>query len=151
MNFRNASLCLLALAGGFAMMERLAAQESGSAHSGTSLSSVIVYTPRMKSLADFYEKALDLPAPATDLENHIGYWLGDNYLGFEPADAKVRSPGAVSAWFGVGDIDEAYRRMLSHGATGNMEPTPQSWGDIHATVIDPDGNLVGLIQSAEQR
>ena len=123
----------------------------GDKRTAASVSSIIIYTPNMQSLARFYEQALGLSAPDTVLDNHIGYWLGDNYLGFEPADEAARGPGGVSAWFAVDDIDDAYARTLDLGATRHTEPTPQPWGDIHAAVLDPDGNVLGLIQVAETR
>lgn len=115
-----------------------------------SLSSIIIYTQNLKPLSSFYEKAFGFGKPATVLDNHIGYWLGDNYVGFEPPEKALRRPGALSAWFRVADIDAAYARLIELGAKPNMKPTRQSYGDIHATVYDPDGNLLGVIESAPQ-
>ena len=64
---------------------------------------------------------------------------------------EARGPGGVSAWFAVADIHDSYARILDLGATTHTEPTPQPWGDIHAAVLDPDGNVLGLIQIAETR
>ena len=115
------------------------------------LSSIIIYSPNIKELSAFYEKALGFPARDTELDDHIGYWLGGNYVGFEPTTASLQTTGRVSAWFSVNDIEQAYRRVLDHGARPVMGPTPQPWGDVHATAIDPEGNLFGLIQMVEQR
>lgn len=116
------------------------------------LSTVIIYTARFERLADFYARALDFPAPDTVLDNHIGYWLGDNYVAFEPPeDGHEPATGAVRAWFGVSDIEAAYARLLEHGATARSSPERQPWGDVHATVLDPEGNVLGLIQSVEVR
>lgn len=117
---------------------------------GTRLSTIIIYTPQMKPLARFYAQALDFPAPTTQLENHIGYWVGANYVGFEPAEEPLRQPGGVSAWFQVNDIHATYERLLKLGARAKSAPQKQPWGDLHATVIDPDGNLLGLIRVAEK-
>lgn len=101
----------------------------------------------MKALAQFYEQALELPAPPTAFDNHIGNWLGANCVGFEPAETTLRNPDGVSAWFQVTDLHKTYERLLEMGAKDKMEPEPQPWGDLYVTVIDPDGNLLGLIQS----
>lgn len=119
--------------------------------SATRISSIIIYSPRMEDLAKFYEDGLALSAPATVLDIHIGYWLGDNYLGFEPVDEDGQESGGVSAWFAVDDIDETLARLLRMGAKPHTARELQSWGDIHASVLDPDGNVLGLIQLAEQR
>lgn len=112
----------------------------------TYLSSVIIYSTDMSALADFYRNALELGEPATRLDNHIGFWLGDNYLGFEPVEALNANPGGPTVWFGVDDAEAAVARLVAAGARPEMAPARQDWGDIHASVRDPDGNLVGLIQ-----
>lgn len=144
-------LCCFALLVGLPHAVHADSHVAGGKQAATTVSSIIIYTPDMKSLARFYEQALQLPAPSTELDNHIGYWLGDNYLGFEPAAKTVRGPVGVSAWFAVADIQVAYARVLELGATKHMAPTPQPWGDIHAAVLDPDGNVLGLIEVAESR
>lgn len=118
---------------------------------GTSLSTIIIYTPQMKALAQFYEKALQLPAPTTVMDVHIGYRLGANYVGFEPVDRIVRNPGGVSAWFEVDNLQATLERLIELGARPGMAPARQPWGDLHATAFDPDGNLVGLIETAKRR
>lgn len=115
----------------------------------TYLSTVIIYTPDMQKLADFYRLGLGLGEPATVLENHIGFWLGNNYLGFEPVATITTNPGGPTAWFGVADAAAALADLVAAGARAELEPTPQPWGDVHATARDPDGNLVGLIQRGE--
>lgn len=140
-------LRLLALTLGLALPMQVVAQ-SGARHEGTRLSTIIIYSPQLKALARFYEQALELPAPTVVQDQHIGYWLGANYVGFEPADDKVRRPGGVSAWFQVVDIKATYERLLKLGAVAHEPPAVQPWGDLHAVVVDPDGNRLGLIQSA---
>lgn len=114
------------------------------------LSSVIIYTTDMRALADFYRRALDLGDPDTAVHNHIGFWLGENYLGFEPVAEITANPGGPTVWFGVEDAGAALARFVAAGARPEMAPARQDWGDVHATVRDPDGNLVGLIQRSEK-
>ncbi|MDH3244087.1 MAG: VOC family protein [Saprospiraceae bacterium] len=116
----------------------------------TSLYTIIIYTPQMKKLAKFYEEGLGLSSPSITLDNHIGYWLGSNYVGFEPVDKIVKNPGGITAWFKVENINLIFERLIDLGAKPQMEPTPQPYGDIHATALDPDGNLLGLIKSTAQ-
>ena len=47
--------------------------------------------------------------------------------------------------FAVADIDSACRRLVDGGATVG-DPEPQGWGGILATIADPDGNRLQLVQ-----
>lgn len=114
--------------------------------SGTTLSSVIVYTQDIAGLSSFYEEALLLGEPAVRLDNHIGYWLDRNYLGFEIQEADAGRGAGATAWYGVEDIATAIERCIAAGARAGMAAEKQPWGDIHATVLDPDGNIMGLIE-----
>lgn len=126
-------------------------EQTAADSSGTYLSTVIIYTPDMQGLARFYEETLEIGAPVNTLPNHIGYWLGSNYLGFEPVDRVTPNPGGATVWFGVRNIETTLKRLASAGARLKMPATRQAYGDIHATVVDPDGNLIGLIESGDAR
>ena len=78
----------------------------------TKLSSVIVYSDNFERLADFYREGLQLGEPATVLHNHVGFWLGANYLGFEPPEEGGGPGNSVAAWFEVSDIEAAHARLL---------------------------------------
>ena len=53
---------------------------------------------------------------------------------------------AVASW-GVGDIEAAYRQLLERGAEPR-DPVTDVGGDIKvATIADPFGNVIGLIQN----
>lgn len=42
------------------------------------------------------------------------------------------------------EVDEVYRRMMSHGDHGLKEPWDAFWGQRYAFLKDPDGNRVDL-------
>lgn len=142
---RCAALAALVLAG--AASPGIATAAEDAAPATTRLSSVIVYSAKFERLADFYRAGLQLGEPATVLHNHVGFWLGPNYLGFEPLEEGGGPGNSVAAWFEVPDIEAAHARLLEAGATALMAPTRQEYGAIHATVRDPDGNLLGLIET----
>ena len=51
------------------------------------------------------------------------------------------------AYWGVADIEAAYRHLLDRGAIPR-QPVKDVGGDIRvATVADPFGNVIGLIQN----
>ena len=141
---RTLLLTLLSLSAG-----TRAAEPAQPDHGDVSLSTVIIYTPDPRALAGFYQRTLDLGQPSTALDQHIGYWLGTNYLGFEPVERISRNPGGPTVWFGVADLETTLARLLAAGATAQTPPQRQDWGDLHATVLDPDGNVLGLIQRGD--
>jgi predicted enzyme related to lactoylglutathione lyase len=110
------------------------------------IDTVIVFTTRMEALADFYRQSLGLEAPREHGGNHLGFQVGDLYLGFDQADEESVHPGAVTVWFRVDDLNATFERMVGLGATVRNAPLEKPWGDRLAAVYDPDGNMVGLSQ-----
>ncbi|MHC4781295.1 MAG: VOC family protein, partial [Planctomycetota bacterium] len=55
-------------------------------------------------------------------------------------------PGALSFWVRVEDIGAVYEKCIELGARPNQRPAKKPWGDVLASVFDPDGNLLGLSQ-----
>jgi len=110
-----------------------------------SVDTAIVFTTRMEALAAFYQAALDLPAPDRS-PGHLGFQVGALYLGFDPVETAFASPGAVTLWFRVDDVQAAFDRFVTQGAAVRYAPVRKPWGDVLAAVYDPDGNMVGLSQ-----
>ena len=42
------------------------------------------------------------------------------------------------------EVDEAYRKALSQGATSVLEPTLEPWGQRTCYIADPEGNLIEI-------
>jgi predicted enzyme related to lactoylglutathione lyase len=59
----------------------------------------------------------------------------------------VRPGENVVAYWGVPDIDLALRHMLANGATAHEPITDVGEGIKVAAVVDPFGNVIGLIQN----
>jgi predicted enzyme related to lactoylglutathione lyase len=109
------------------------------------LDTVVICTTRMRELAEFYKLGLQLQEPKPQGDNHLGFQLQEIYLGFDKIDEnQFIHPGAVSLWFRVNNIEEAFGRFKDMGAKVKYPPTKKPWGDILAAVFDPDGNIVGL-------
>jgi len=49
---------------------------------------------------------------------------------------------------GVDDIEAAAKRIAAAGGTFVREPSKEPWGGWIATMVDPDGNYVQLMQPA---
>ncbi len=87
-------------------------------------------------------------APYFDQPFYVGFNLGGYELGLNP-DLSDAAPGAggVVAYWGVADIIAAVSRFESAGATIKVRPHEVGEGIKVATVADPFGNLIGLIEN----
>ncbi|NDL57905.1 VOC family protein [Phytoactinopolyspora mesophila] len=63
---------------------------------------------------------------------------------FSPHGRSEKPAGAVIYW-AVDDARAAYHRLLAMGATTHEEPTERGPGFVTASVIDPFGNILGVM------
>jgi predicted enzyme related to lactoylglutathione lyase len=79
---------------------------------------------------------------------YVGFNIGGFELGLNPDASKVTSgPSGVVAYWGVTNAEAAFQHALRHGA-GEHEPLQEVGGGIKvATVTDPFGNLIGIIEN----
>jgi predicted enzyme related to lactoylglutathione lyase len=63
---------------------------------------------------------------------------------FAAADRSGQTSGAVVYWH-VDDVQASFDRLLALGATAHEEPVERGPGFITASVIDPFGNLLGVM------
>ncbi len=108
------------------------------------IDTVIVFARDLNELSTFYRTALRIQSEVVEEEGHVGFDLGDIYLGFDRSDGSHQHPGAVSFWVRVDDLDATYHRCLDLGATSVIEPVWRPWGDRLAAVRDPEGNMLGF-------
>lgn len=114
-----------------------------------SLTTVIIFTPRMLELASFYERALSLPPFLEAGDGHVGQQVGGVYLGFDGVEWQAgQPPSAVTIWFDVPDLPTAFDRCIAAGARVRYPPTRKPWGGYLASLYDPDGNVFGLSENA---
>ena len=85
--------------------------------------------------------------PYFDEPFYVGFNVGGYELGLDPdGEGVVRGNNAIAYW-GVGDIREAYGKLLEAGAETVSEPA-EVGGEIRvATVRDPFGNEFGIIEN----
>ena len=72
--------------------------------------------------------------------------------GTQPSDAEPShaqpshaQPSGVVLYWAVDDVEDAYRRLLDLGATPHDEPTERGPGFVTASVVDPFGNILGVM------
>ena len=106
------------------------------------------YTARnLQEARDWYARVLGI-APYFDEPFYVGFNVGGFELGIVPDEnaAPVRAEAGLAYW-GVTNADSAHARLLELGAVG-VEPVEDVGGGIRvATVRDPFGNLLGVIEN----
>ena len=86
--------------------------------------------------------------PYFDEPFYVGFNIGGFELGLHPDTSKVKpGPGGAVAYWGVLDAAAAFERAVRLGA-GEHEPPQDVGGGIKvATISDPFGNLLGIIEN----
>ena len=88
-----------------------------------------------------------------DPENpaYVEFRLGDYQAELGIIDARFAPPGAAAGpggavlYWHVDDVEAALSRVLAMGATAHEPLTDRGTGFITASVIDPFGNILGLM------
>jgi predicted enzyme related to lactoylglutathione lyase len=114
------------------------------------LAGVLIWTEagRFEEMARFYRDRLGL-TPRTTKPDFINFdWAGVR-LSVSVHD-RVRGPSAdplrIMVNLAVSDITAAYRRLSAAGVVFTRAPEREEWGGQVATFLDPDGNILQLIQ-----
>ena len=86
--------------------------------------------------------------PYFDEPFYVGFNIGGYELGLDPDASQSKSgPGGTVVYWGVKKLDEGLARFSKHGAK-IVSPAQDVGGDIRvATVADPFGNVIGLIEN----
>jgi len=94
---------------------------------------------------EWYSVALE-QAPYFDEPFYVGFNVGGYELGLVPDGTPAGPVGAVTYW-GVPDAAAAYARLLALGAQAHEEVNDVGSGILVGAVLDPFGNLLGVIQN----
>jgi predicted enzyme related to lactoylglutathione lyase len=111
------------------------------------LRTVIYHVADLERGKEWYTRATGV-APYFDQPFYVGFNIGGYELGLDPDASNIKpGPSGSTAYWGVEDIDIAYSHLLEVGATKGME-IQDVGGDIRvASVFDPFGNVIGIIQN----
>lgn len=109
---------------------------------------VTIWTEDLERLVRFYRDTLGLK-----LHRHHGdfanFVFGDMRLNLGLHDrvkGQTRDPYRVMVHFGTSDIAAEYRRLGEQGVKFMRVPEQEEWGGWVATFLDPDGNVLQLLQ-----
>lgn len=108
------------------------------------LRTVIYPTPDLDAGKRWYALVVG-HEPYFDEPFYVGFSVGGFELGLLP-DAPPGAGGSVAYW-GVPDATAEYQRLLGLGATPHEEVKDVGDGIKVATVLDPFGNVFGVIEN----
>lgn len=110
------------------------------------LRTVIYHAPDLQKARSWYTAAFGV-APYFDEPFYVGFDIGGYELGLNPSVANVEVGNNAVAYWGVPDIEAAHRHLIEQGATPR-EPITNVGEDIKvASVADPFGNVIGIIEN----
>lgn len=95
----------------------------------------------------WYSKVLGME-PYFDQPFYVGYNVSGYELGLQPVESASgeRSDGAVAYW-GVENAEAAFQKLIELGATAHELVRDVGEGIKVATVKDPFGNVLGIIEN----
>ncbi len=119
-------------------------QRSGSNLLG--LQTVIYAAPELDTLKAWYATMLGY-GPYFDQPYYVGFQVGGYELGLDPH--ATLQPGSTITYWGVTNIMTVYDRLLALGAGADTPITEVGDGIKTATLKDPAGNVLGLIETPQ--
>jgi len=91
-----------------------------------------------------YTALLGAP-PQTDGSYYVGYDVAGQHIGLVPGGGPQGMTGPLAYWH-VPDIEAKLSEVTAAGATVKEAAHDVGGGRLVATVTDPDGNVLGLLQ-----
>ena len=91
-----------------------------------------------------YAALLGVP-PQADADYYVGYDVAGQHIGLVPGGGPQSMTSPVAYWH-VSDIEAKLAEVTAAGAMINEPARDVGGGRLVATVTDPDGNVLGLLQ-----
>jgi predicted enzyme related to lactoylglutathione lyase len=98
----------------------------------------------VKAATAVYTALIGAP-PQHEADYYVGYDTEGQHIGLVPGGAAQGMTAPVAYWH-VPDIEAKIAEVTAAGATVNESPRDVGGGRLVATVTDPDGNVLGLLQ-----
>src|ERR1700691_4850735 len=91
-----------------------------------------------------YSALLGIP-PQHESSYYVGFDVAGQHVGLVPGGGPQGMTSPVAYWH-VADIEAKLAEVTAAGATVREPPRDVGGGRLVATVTDPDGNVLGLLQ-----
>lgn len=112
------------------------------------LRTTIYATPDIQKGREWYASILGQD-PYFDEPFYVGFDVGGYELGLQPERTPSKDGAAV--YWGVNDIYEVWEQLIKMGAKPDEEIMNVGGEIFVASVVDPFGNLFGIIQNPNFR
>ncbi len=110
------------------------------------LRTVVYKVDDLEKAKQWYSAAFETQ-PYFDEPFYVGFNIGGFELGLDPdVEATTRGDNQYAYW-GVDNCQQAYDRLLKKGAKKHEAPKEVGGGIVVASVHDPFGNVIGVIQN----
>jgi predicted enzyme related to lactoylglutathione lyase len=111
------------------------------------LRTVIYHAPDLARTKAWYSEVLGIE-PYFDQPFYVGFNVGGYELGLDPdASSTPGGNGGIAAYWGVVDAEATLRRLIGLGAKERSAVQEVGEGIRVATVLDPFGNILGVIEN----
>ncbi len=110
------------------------------------LRTVVYHVVDLAEAKRWYMQVLGVP-PYFDEPFYVGFNVGGYELGLDPDFSNTAPDGQSFAYWGVKDLATAHARLLELGAEPHSDVQDVGEGIQLATVRDPWGNILGIIQN----
>ena len=111
------------------------------------LRTVIYHVNDIAAAREWYIKATGIQ-PYFDEPFYVGFDINGFELGLDPGNPNVAAGNHTLSYWAVDNIDAVSDKLISLGGTV-VQPKTNVGGDMYvATVEDPFGNHIGIIQGA---
>ncbi|MFC7532816.1 VOC family protein [Actinoplanes sp. GCM10030250] len=112
------------------------------------ITTVTFFADDMEAATSWYTKVFGAEPYFNRQNAYIEWRVGDYQHEFGLLSSKFAphtpGKGAVVYW-AVDDVEAEYRRLLDLGAEPHDQPTERGPGFVTASVIDPFGNVLGVM------
>jgi len=111
------------------------------------LRTTIYRVPDLEAAKIWYSDVLGF-GPYFDQPFYVGYEVGGYELGLQPFENTTATPSqTVQTYWGVKDVPAMFERLTGMGATAYEHPANVGDNIVVAMVLDPWGNLFGMIDN----
>lgn len=112
---------------------------------------VIIWTDRLEVMTEFYRDTLGFPVHSVR-PYFVAFQLGAMRFSIgthEHVSGKSTEPERVMINLGTKDIQGLYADLKAKGVEFVRPPEQEHWGGWVATLHDPDGNTLQLLQQPD--
>ena len=110
------------------------------------LRTVIYNVEEIEKAKEWYSLLLGIK-PYFDQPFYVGFNVGGFELGLDPDNSNVTNGNNSVAYWGVDDIETALDSAVNLGAVKNSEIQDVGEGIKVASIKDPFGNVLGIIEN----